>query len=218
MKILILGGTGRTGKWLIEEAIKRNHMVHALVRDAANLPLRHPNLIPYTGSPDDLEELSEAMEDCEAILSTLNISRTSDFPWAKLRTPKNFLSEVAHHIIELAPQHNIKRVIVTSAYGTNETLPLIPWWFRWTIQNSNVGVAYKDHEKAENLFKQSSLDFTVIRPVGLTNSTTPKEVLITADLNVKHKLTISRMNTAITMLDILEQTTFIRQMPVVSEK
>ena len=37
MKILLLGATGRTGKHIIEEAIKRGHEISAIARDPEKL-------------------------------------------------------------------------------------------------------------------------------------------------------------------------------------
>jgi putative NADH-flavin reductase len=36
-KLLVLGGTGRTGKCVIQEALNRGYEVNAIVRDAAKL-------------------------------------------------------------------------------------------------------------------------------------------------------------------------------------
>jgi uncharacterized protein YbjT (DUF2867 family) len=223
MKLLILGGTGRTGKWLVKQALHKGHQVNVLIGanrefDVEAFPFRDKNLKVFTGTPLNKESLTNAMQGCDAIVSALNISRTSDNPWAPLRTPENFLSDVAVNLIELAPKNNINRVVVLSAYGTNETRTLIPFWFRWMIENSAIGIAYKDHEKAEDKFKNSGLEYTVVRPVGLTNHPKDREVLMSTDLHTKHKITISRKNTAKSMLDIVEQKLFVGEMPTISEK
>src|SRR4051812_6586795 len=101
MKILILGATGRTGRHLLNEALQKGHTVHALVRDRSKLQHTSPDLVLFEGNPSDISSLSRAARGCDAILSTLNISRNSDFPWAGLRTPPNFLSEVMRKIINI---------------------------------------------------------------------------------------------------------------------
>ena len=156
------------------------------------------------------------MAGCEATLSTLNVSRTSDFPWAKLRTPANFLSETAKCIIELAPLHHISRIIVLSAWGTSDTRKDIPWWFKWVIDNSNVGVAYRDHERQEELFAASALNYTILRPAGLTNSTKSKQVIISHNNQPRPHLTISRSDVAKFMLQALRDDLLSRRMPVIS--
>lgn len=202
----------------MEQALARSHCVHALVRDPAKMTTRHHELRLFTGSPLDKDCLQKAMQGCEAILSALNISRTSDWPWARLRTPVNFLSTVMQYLIELAPQQGINRIIFISAWGVAETRQDIPGWFRWFIENSNIRYPYADHERQENLVQQSSLDWTGIRAAGLTHFKNKKQVLVSFHNQPPPRLTISRNNLASFMLDTLEQNLYSRQLPVVSEK
>ncbi|RWY53687.1 NAD(P)-dependent oxidoreductase [Mucilaginibacter gilvus] len=215
MKILILGATGRTGKLLLQEALQQGYEVNVLVRNRSRVPL-HPALTVFEGSPADTNILNNAMKGCEAILSALNISRNSDFPWAALRTPPDFLSKIVALIIELAPQNNIARIIVISAWGTSDTRNDIPWWFKWVIEHSNVGVAYRDHERQEGLFAASALNYTIVRPAGLVNSIQSKPVIISLNNMPKPRLTISRGEVVKFMVQVLQDDLFLRQMPVVS--
>ena len=216
MRILILGATGRTGKLLLREALDNGYEVNVLLRDKSKLNIAHPTLRIFEGLPTDKPLLAKAMAGCEAILSTLNISRTSDFPWAKLRTPANFLSETAKCIIELAPLHNISRVIILSALGTGDTAKDIPWWFKWVIDNSNVGMAYRDHERQEELFAASALNYTIVRPAGLTNSAKSKRVIVSLNNQPRPRLTISRSDVAKFMLNVLRDDLLLRRMPAIS--
>lgn len=215
MKIFILGATGRTGKLLLQEALQQGYEVHVLVRDKTRVPL-HPALTIFEGQPADNIALNQAMKGCGAILSALNISRNSDFPWAKLRTPPSFLSDVAKLIIALAPRNNIDRIILTSAWGTSDTRADIPWWFKWVVDNSNVGVAYKDHKVQEQLFATSGLNYTIVRPAGLVNSTKSKSVIVSINNTPKPHLTISRIDVAKFMLQTLKERQYLKQMPVIS--
>jgi len=218
MKILLLGATGRTGNHILDMALQHGHTVHAVVRNKKKLTLTHSNLILFEGDPLDKNILSRAMQGCEAIISALNISRTSDFPWAKLRTPKDLLSSIAQHIIELAPQHTIQRYIFISAWGVAETKKDIPGWFGWFIEHSNIRYPYIDHERAEELLKKSSLQFTAIRPAGLTNFKNQKEIIVSLNNTPKPKLLISRRGLAGFVLDVLEKGLYERGLVVVSEK
>lgn len=218
MKLFLLGVTGRTGRLLVDEALRRGHTVHALARDKRKVRITNGNLILFEGTPADKNVLQQAMRGCEAILSTLNISRTSDFPWAKLRTDKKFLSQVMRDLVALAPQHNINRIIFTSAWGVAETSGHMPAWFRWLVHNSNIGVAYTDHTAQEELVKQSTLDYTSVRPTILTNSKKEQDIIVSFNDRPKAKLFISRLSVAKFMLDILEKGLYKREMPVISAK
>lgn len=215
-RILILGSTGRTGKWLLAEALKRDYTVNVLVRDRLKIK-PHAQLRVFEGNPSQKSDLKNAAEGCEVVLSTLNISRTNDFPWAKLRTDNTFLSQTMQNLIEIGFSGKIKKVIFTSAWGVSETRKDIPWWFRWMIDNSNIGVAYRDHERQEQLLDNSTLNYTSVRPVGLTNSLTTQKVRVTLENNTPMpKITISRLTTAKFMLDCLEQNLYNRQKPIIS--
>jgi len=197
-----LGATGRTGKLVLKIAVQKGLLVNCLVRKPEKVAL-HDTVTVFHGSPENTVLLEEAAQDCEAIISVLNISRTSDFPWSKLRTPKNFLSSTMANIIKIANKGGIKKVVTCSAWGVAETRFHIPLWFKWMIDNSNIGVAYQDHELQEKLLMESNLDWIIIRPTGLTNSKKPQKIRVTVDNNPKPSLTISRMSVAKYMVDML---------------
>ncbi len=224
MKIFILGGSGRTGKLLIAEALRMGHSLHVLVRNISSLASfpgytsgREASLTIFEGSPSDKKNIEKAMDGCDAVLSTLNISRTSDFPWSPLRTGDHFLSDTLGDVVDLCQQKNIRRIIITTAWGVNETRAVIPRWFRWIIDHSNVGVAYRDHERQEFILQKSALDWTTVRPVGLTNSKKEREILVSLNNEGRPGLMISRKNLARFMIRILEENSYIRQSPVVFE-
>lgn len=204
MQLLILGATGRTGKWLVESALSKGHDVVCLVRDKSAIQTQHERLVLFEGTPADKTALRQAIQNCTALTNVLNISRTSDFPWSKLRTPDTFLSDVMQNIIEEAPD-TLKRVILCSAWGVAETRADLPGWFRWLVDNSNIGVAYKGHEVQEQLIKISDLQWTIVRPVGLTNSKKSKPLKIQEVSSSKPSLTVSRKDVATFMVDCLDR-------------
>ncbi len=216
MRILILGATGRTGKHLVSEALTKGYIVHVLVRDKSKIHNDSEQLKIFEGLPTDPTALKNAMTGCEAILSVLNISRTSDFPWAKLRTPKTFLSDTMKVVVKAAEEEKIKRIVVCSAWGANETKNDIPWWFRWFIDNSNIGVAYHDHELQESILQKTTFNYTIVRPVGLTNFNKTENIRVTINNDPKPKLTISRKSVAGFMLKVLDEDLFFKQIVTIS--
>lgn len=217
MRILILGATGRTGRLLLTEALARGHQVNVLVSHKSRLTVSPDRVSAFEGTPLNRYTLAEAVRGCDAILSTLNISRTSDFPWAKLRTSVDFLSLSMKNIIEVAEEQQVSRIIITTAWGVAETRKDIPLWFSLLIKYSNIRYPYKDHELQENLLKQSGMDWTIVRPVGLTDLNKKRKVQVSFDNTPKPTLTISRLRTANFMLDALENKLYSRQSPVISE-
>jgi uncharacterized protein YbjT (DUF2867 family) len=218
-KILLLGSTGRTGKWLLEELLAKGYQVNILIRDATKISIQSDLLTVFEGTPAKMDDLERAFEGCTVVFSALNTARTSDFPWAKLRTPKDFLAKVIQNIIKLSKSYSIESVIVISAWGVAETRKDIPFWFRWTIDFSNIKYGYWGHEQQEKLLINSDLNYTIIRPVGLTNAEKSKPIIVTKNNTPKPNLLISRKNVAIFMVGILENLkAFSRQILTISEE
>ena len=218
MNVLILGATGRTGKLALEECLERGFKVSCLVRNKNKIHIKHKNLAVFTGNPTDYFALSQAAEGCNYLISALNISRTSDFPWAKLRTPETFLSDVMKNILILSKEVDLLKIVLCSAWGVGESNKDLPGWFKWLINNSNIKVAYQDHEKQENLLMGSDLNWTIIRPVGLINSTKKQHIVESFGNNPKPTLTISRKSVAKYMVDALVNQALVTKIPVISGK
>jgi uncharacterized protein YbjT (DUF2867 family) len=216
-KLLILGSTGRTGKYLLEEALERGFEVNILVRDVKKIIITSKKLRIFEGTPSNKEDLAKALQGCTHVLSALNISRNSDFPWSGLRTPKDFLAKTIQNLIDLSKTNPLKNVMVISAWGVAETKQDIPFWFQWMIDFSNIKYGYRGHEQQEKLLQISDLNYTIIRPVGMTNSEKPKPIIITKNNSPKPNLLISRKNVAGFMLDVLGKEEFFREILVVSE-
>ena len=215
-KILILGATGRTGHLFLQLALKAGFQVNVLVRNTEIFKINHSNLAVFQGTPTNKDSLKTAMKGCRAVVSALNVSRISDFPWAKLRSPENFLSETIMNVAGLCKDLDINRVIVLSAWGVGDTRKDIPGWFRWLIDHSTIRIAYQDHNRQEQILAASDLRYTIIRPAGLTNFKNAKNITVSLKNKPKTSLTISRKDVAQFILMVLEQGLYIRESPVIS--
>ena len=221
MKLLLLGATGRTGRYVLSEALKRGHTVHALVRDKAKLGAASDQLKLFEGSPLEQEALQQAMQGCDTVISTLNISRKSDFPWAKLVSPKDLLSRAMLHIVALAPGAGVQHVLTMSAFGVHEKKENLPFLFRLLLRTSNIGVTYRDHERQEDILRASGLDWTIVRPVGLTNSEEPQQVLALTEAGgdgPRLARTVSRLAVARFLMDAAEKGNYVGKAVAISEK
>lgn len=218
MKILILGATGRTGTLVLEEANRIGYETNCLVRNSKKIAISNQKngIKIFEGTPEKLKDLEKAYEGCNSIINALNISRRSDFPWSKLRTPKNFLSKIMENILQVKNNQSIERVIVCSAWGVSDTKKDLPNWFSWLIDNSNIGAPYRDHENQEEMLMNSDLPWTIVRPSALTNSKKQQQVIESYKNHPKPNLTISRSSLAGYMVDALEDDSLIHKAPVIS--
>jgi len=217
MKILLLGATGRTGKLVLKKALENGFQVNCLARNIERIEKRD-GLTIFDGNPNNETDLKKAISECNCVINVLNISRKSDFPWSSLTTPITFLSDVMNLLVRISENKDIKRISVCSAWGVAETKNDIPKWFKWFIDNSNIGIAYKDHERQEKIISESKLNWTIVRPVGLSNSKKEEKIRETFNNKPKPNILISRHSVAKYLLESLGNNSLTEKKVVISKQ
>ena len=128
------------------------------------------------------------------------------------------ISDTMESLVQISNNKNVARIVTCSAWGVAETRKDIPKWFKWFIDNSNICVAYKDHERQEKIITKSKLNWTIVRPVGLSNSTKEETIKESFVNEPKPSMLISRRSLAKYLVESLENDTLIQKKVVVSKK
>lgn len=205
MNILVLGATGRTGKIFAKLATNQNHEVTAIVREKNRGTL--PKVKYIEGSPTDGKLLSDALRGIDAVVVSLNINRTSDNPFAKVLSPLTIISDSVKALIPAMEKNGVKRIITISASGVGDSWGDMFLIVRLLIRYSNIMRAYEDHDRQEQLIKNSNLDWTIVRPVMLSDKESDK---FTATLGKPKGGSISRAGVAKFVLDALEEEKYVK--------
>lgn len=217
MRILVFGASGRTGKFVLSLAKERNIEINAVVRDPSSLSINWPGLSVFEGTSLDAEVVNKAIEGCDAVLSCLNLGRTSDNPFAKLTAPENLLSGSITNALAAMEAEQVKRIAIMSAWGVGEQIDEIPWLFKMLFYKTNTKYAYADHDRQEKLVQAANCDWSIARPVALTNKENLKSLIISKNNNPKPKMSISRKHVAKFLLDSIQDQTFIGEVATLSE-
>ena len=216
MKILLLGATGRTGKCIIEEALKRDHKISAIARNPDKL--KAYDLEITQGSPYDFEAVEKAIAGCEAVINTLNVSRTSDNPWARLAAPKDMISKSAANTIKAMEKAGIKRFVALSTIGAGSSWKKTPLALRLVVSISNLKHAFLDHSKQEDILKNSSMDYTICRAPMLDTNVNKTGAVATPEEVKPASMHLSRNSAAEFFINILENSGHIRETVHLSNK
>jgi len=196
MKISILGGSGRTGLWVIKEGLERGHEIFALLRTPRKIDVQSEHLHLIEGVPTSLDNVRETVKGTDAVVIALNINRKSDLPWAKVTSPLDLISSSVKNAIQVMQEEGITRIISISAYGVGDTRAKINAFGRAFLFGTNVKYAYLDHERQEKLIAASGLDWTIIRPVYLKGGNKVKDIIATVNGKPKPKGSVIRRNLA----------------------
>ena len=199
MKLAIFGATGKTGIELVKQALDKGHAVTAFVRDAARLVIENERLTVVTGDAFDPASVAQAVQGQDAVICALGAG--SDLKKTTVRTTGTI------NIISGMQKNNVKRLMVVTAMGVGEswdTLSMFNKFFFATLLKSSR----EDHETQEAAVRESGLDWTIIRPSGLTD--TPRTGVYEVGENIPAATSkIARADIADLILKELEQNVWI---------
>ncbi|TFG70031.1 MAG: SDR family oxidoreductase [Anaerolineales bacterium] len=160
MKLVVFGSTGKTGLEIVKQSLAQGFEVTAFLRDPSRMPFTNDRLQCIAGDVLNLMDVQKAVQKPDAVICALG---TNSLAKTTIR------SEGTANIITAMNDQQIKRLVVISAMGVAESWPTLSFinklFFAILLRNTRL-----DHEKQEALVKKSGLDWTIVRPSGLTDT------------------------------------------------
>jgi len=192
LNLLIVGANGKTGHALVHQACALGHNVTALVHHAPSHPL--PCARTLVGDARDPQLLDSAVAGQDAIVDTVGTRK----PFLKTTLE----TDIARHLIDAMRHHNLRRIVAVSSLGVGDSIANVPALYRALIPLFFRG-AMPDKEGMEAQLRQSSLDWTIVRPAGLTDGSETNSVQIVTPESHRHVRRISRADVAAFILNHL---------------
>jgi putative NADH-flavin reductase len=207
-KILVLGPTGGTGRQVVSLALQQGHSVTVLVRSPQRLTVTHDRLRVLTGSiPEDGPALATAVHAQDVVISTLGVGNS-------LKSG-GLIARSVPAIVRAMENEGVRRLIFTSAYGVGDTrkdVPLLPRILMRLLLHD----LYTDKEAGEKELRRSSLDWTLVYPVTLTNAPGTGRYRVGERLTLQGLPRVSRADVAAFILTQIEDRTYLRKGVLIS--
>lgn len=207
-KILVLGATGGTGRQVVSLALQQGHSVTVLVRSPQRLTVTHDRLRVLTGSiPEDGPALATAVHAQDVVISTLGVGNS-------LKSG-GLIARSVPAIVRAMENEGVRRLIFTSAYGVGDTrkdVPLLPRILMRLLLHD----LYTDKEAGEKELRRSSLDWTLVYPVTLTNAPGTGRYRVGERLTLQGLPRVSRADVAAFILTQIEDRTYLRKGVLIS--
>ena len=155
MKIAITGASGKTGFRIAEEAAKKGIKVRQIIRENSKVSEGLKNLETIRVSLDNKKELDKSLENMDAL-----VIATGARPSLDLTGPAKVDALGVYRQLQSCKRVGIKRVILVSSLCTGKIFhPL-----------NLFGLILIWKKIGENFLRNSSIDWTIIRPGGLKES------------------------------------------------
>jgi putative NADH-flavin reductase len=189
MRLYVIGGSGRTGQHLIDQAIARGHDVTALVRrENALRPQDHLQLI--MGDASRPEDVAAFLDGHDAVLSCLGHRRHAD---------THLLHDAADALLDAMACTGVSRCMFVSQALLFASHNPLTGLLRLVLANHVA-----DSTAMEHLIELSDTDWTIVRPPRLRDGGTPHGYKVEAGALPGGSLSLERADLAAFMLDAVE--------------
>lgn len=208
MNIVVFGSTGGAGRELVRLGLRYGHTVTAFARDESKLADMHDSQLRVVqGDVLDPDSVAASIAGQEAVLSAIGAGR------ARTRLREDGTSNIVK-AMELA---GVRRLVSLSSLGIGDSRSNLPFVVRYFIFPTVLRHTMADHERQEQVIRQSDLDWTIVRPAYLTDGPLTGAYLHGFSVNEKNlKGKVSRADVADFMMKQLEDRRYVRKAPGLS--
>jgi putative NADH-flavin reductase len=118
VKLALIGATGYVGARVLDEALERGHDLTAIARNLEKLP-QHPRLTPLQADVQDLQQIADAVEGHDAVVSCFN-------PGHDLSSNPHLYRDIVEGtrtMIDAVKQAGVKRLVYVGGAGSLNLRP-----------------------------------------------------------------------------------------------
>lgn len=210
IKIAVIGGTGKSGRYLVKHLIQKGYPFKALVRNPQHFTETHPLAEVIVGNVTNADAVYELLQGCSAVISMLGMGLPPGDPTQ--------FATATHNILNAMKAHTIRRYIVTTGLNVNtpfdskgpETADATAW------MHQNFPASSQSKQEEYELLAASNADWTMLRLplIELTDELKPISTSLT-DCPGSH---ISAAGLADFAVKQLYDETYFRQAPFIADK
>lgn len=158
MRILVLGATGRLGRLIVSEAVRRGHEVRAQTRRPGAVEER-AGVEAVIADPTDAVRMQDIVAGCGAVIFALGVDT---------RRPTTLFSDATRALLPAMTAAGVLRLVAITGVGAGETRGHGGWLYDRVIFPLFTRNRYADKERQEALIRASDRDWVILRPAPFT--------------------------------------------------
>ncbi len=203
--VLVLGATSGIGKLAMQEALRRGHGVRAFARGANKLD-QATNLERWQGDALNADDLGAALQGVGSVIYALGITERLSMLWEE----ETLFSRSTALLLEQMKRAGVSRLVAVTGFGAGRSRAAMSS-IEKLGHGAILGRVYSDKTRQEALIMQSDLDWTIARPVILTNRPASGATRVLNDPATWRNGIISRADVAVYLVDAVEKGLNIRE-------
>lgn len=212
MRIALFGGTGPTGKHMIEEALRQGYELSVYTRNAAKLSAFEGKIEVVIGDLNNREAIKTCIQGADAVISALgpNSLKTRD---------KRPIMRGVTTIISVMEELKVRRFIQISTAVYRDPKDGFDFKSQAFVMLFKLIVpkAQDDIKATAELISKSRLDWTLVRIPNLKDGPATGQVDVGWYGKTKLGMTLSRGNLAKFLVDQVMAKEFVRAAPGIAD-
>lgn len=197
-RILILGATSGIGRLAMTEALSRGHRVRAFARGADALDPA-PGLDPFAGNALVSGDVAAALSDVDAVIYALGIRERVAMLWQE----EVLFSDSTRVLLAEMARAGVRRLVAVTGFGAGRSKGAMSAVERLG-HRAILGKPYADKDRQEEMITSSDTDWTIVRPVILTNTRATGRFRVLRNPETWRNGLISRGDVARYLVDAVE--------------
>jgi putative NADH-flavin reductase len=155
MNVVVCGATGSIGREVVDQALDQGHAVTAVARDLSRLTMDHPRLTLAPADVTDSVAVEKVIAGHDAVICVLGSGK---------KVTGTVRSEGTRTIIQAMQKLGVRRLICQSTLGAGDSWGNLDFYWKYIMFGFLLRQVFADHERQEALVRNSSLDWTIVRP------------------------------------------------------
>lgn len=207
-KIAVIGGTGKSGKYLIKQLLEQGYQIKALVRNPEIFLIKNSLVEVIKGDIKNYEVVQSLICGCDAIISALGLGVPPSEP--------TIFSLATTNIIRTMNECSVRRYILLTGLNVdspfdkkgNKTKSATDWMY------ANFPRSTADRQLEYRILNDSNVDWTLVRLPFIEQSDTSGKIKISLEDCPGDK--ISTTNLANFLIGQLTDKTYLKKAPFIA--
>lgn len=205
-KVAVLGGGGRTGKYLVDQLLEKGFSVKLLLRNPDDFTIQNSKIEIIKGDAINEESINLLLKDCQAVVST--IGQRPGEPMVASQATKNVLNAMKRNGIERYVLLAGLNIDTPFDKKSPKTIMATDW------MKTNFPEIQKDRQLTYDLLVDSKIDWTQVRVPFIVFSDDSSKIAVNLEDCLGEK--ISAFDISKFMVKEMIESNYSRQSPFIS--
>jgi putative NADH-flavin reductase len=208
IKIAVIGGTGKSGKYLVKLLLSKGFHLRLLIRNPESFQNQSSLIEVVKGDVKDYVTVRTLLDGCQAVISTLGLGQTPN--------ETSIFSQATKNIIRSINESKVQRYIVITGLNVDTPLdkksPKTKFATDWMY--SNYPKSTTDKQSEYKILAESNINWTLVRLPMIEQTDTISKINVSMEDCQGDK--ISATSLAYFLIEQLFEDTYIKQAPFIA--